>query len=89
MLSQDLGRLFRQILWSACRGSHDSTVSRAECGHSERQGSQGIPSLVLAMHSSDGGTIPVKKSVCKHRFPTKTQHIANKNDNVLQNYKIN
>ena len=35
------------------------------------------------------GTIPVKKSVCKHRFPTKTQHIANKNDNVLQNYKIN
>jgi len=34
-------------------------------------------------------TIPVKKSVCKHRFPTKTQHIANKNDNVLQNYKIN
>jgi len=55
VLSQDLGRLFRQILWSACRGSHDSTVSRAECGHSERQGSQGIPSLVLAMHSSDGG----------------------------------
>jgi len=41
------------------------------------------------MRRTVASTIPVKKSVCKHRFPTKTQHIANKNDNVLQNYKIN